>query len=80
MPDKPNISQPPPFPRIRVLQIEDSLPDAELVISEEVARLATLECSAFPAHELAVRNRAGRVGVRVIARVAELRLPAPLAS
>ena len=34
MPDKPNISQPPPFPRIRVLQIEDSLPDAELVISE----------------------------------------------
>ena len=34
MPDKPNIPQPPPFPRIRVLQIEDSLPDAELVISE----------------------------------------------
>jgi adenylate cyclase len=54
--------------------------NAELVISEEVARLATLECSAFPAHELAVRNRAGRVGVRVIARVAELRLPAPVAS
>ena len=34
MPEKPNIPLPLPFPRIRVLQIEDSLPDAELVISE----------------------------------------------
>ncbi|MGO4703480.1 response regulator [Dyella sp. 2RAB6] len=34
MPEKPNIPLPSPLPRIRVLQIEDSLPDAELVISE----------------------------------------------
>lgn len=34
MPEKPNIPLPLPFSRIRVLQIEDSLPDAELVISE----------------------------------------------
>jgi class 3 adenylate cyclase len=54
--------------------------DAELVISEEVARLAALECSAFPAHELAVRNRAGRVGVRVVARVADLHLSATAGS
>jgi adenylate cyclase len=54
--------------------------NAELVISEEVARLATLECSAFPAHELAVRNRAGRVGVRVVARVADLHLSATAGS
>jgi adenylate cyclase len=50
--------------------------DAELVISETVARFAALDCAAFPVHELAVRNRAGRVGVRVVARVAELALPA----
>ncbi len=50
---------------------------AELVVSEDVARLAGLDLSAFPGHELAVRNRAGRVGVRVVARVADLRLPAP---
>ena len=46
--------------------------NAELVLSEEVARLAGLDLSAFPGHELAVRNRGGRVGVRVIARVADL--------
>ena len=46
--------------------------NAELVLSEEVARLAELDLSAFPGHELAVRNRGGRVGVRVIARVADL--------
>jgi adenylate cyclase len=51
--------------------------DAELVVSAAVARLAALDLSGFPAHELAVRNRAGRIGVRVIARVADLRLPAP---
>jgi adenylate cyclase len=49
--------------------------DAELVISEEVARLAALDCTIFPGHELAVRNRAGRVGVRIISRVADLRVP-----
>jgi adenylate cyclase len=46
--------------------------NAELVLSEEVARLAGLDLSAFPGHELTVRNRGGRVGVRVIARVADL--------
>ncbi len=49
--------------------------NAELVVSDAAARLAALDLSAFPGHELAVRNRAGRVGVRVIARVADLRLP-----
>jgi adenylate cyclase len=51
--------------------------NAELVVSDTAARLAALDLSAFPGHELAVRNRAGRVGVRVIARVADLRLPPP---
>jgi adenylate cyclase len=46
--------------------------DAELVVSEEVARYAGVDLSAFPRHDLAVRNRAGRVGVRVVARVAAL--------
>jgi adenylate cyclase len=46
--------------------------NAELVLSEEVARLAGMDLSAFPGHELAVHNRGGRVGVRVIARVADL--------
>jgi len=49
---------------------------AELVVSDAVARFAALDLSGFPGHELAVRNRAGRVGVRVIGRVADLRLPA----
>jgi adenylate cyclase len=47
--------------------------DAELVVSEEVARYAGVDLSAFPAHDLAVRNRAGRIGVRVVGRVATLR-------
>ena len=45
---------------------------AELVVSEDVARLAGLDLSGFPGHELAVRNRARPVSVRVIARVADL--------
>ena len=45
---------------------------AELVLSEDVARLAGLDLSAFPGHELAVRNRAGRVRIRVVTRVADL--------
>jgi adenylate cyclase len=49
---------------------------AELVVSDDVARRAGLDLSAFPGHELTVRNRAGRVGVRVVTRVAELALPA----
>jgi adenylate cyclase len=50
---------------------------AELVVSEAVAQYAQVDLSAFPGHDLAVRNRAGHVGVRVIARVAALSLPAP---
>jgi len=49
---------------------------AELVVSEEVARYAGVDLSAFPRHDLAVRNRAGRVSVRVVTRVAALPLPA----
>ncbi|HEX9819446.1 MAG TPA: adenylate/guanylate cyclase domain-containing protein [Methylomirabilota bacterium] len=53
--------------------------EAELVVSEEVARHAGADLTAFPRHDLAVRNRAGRIGVRVVARVAALRtvLPSP---
>jgi len=52
---------------------------AELVVSEDVARRAGLDLSAFPAHRLEVRNRTEPVAVRVIAHVAELRpmLPSP---
>ncbi len=49
---------------------------AELVVSEEVARYAGVDLSAFPRHDLAVRNRAGRISVRVVTRVAALPLPA----
>jgi adenylate cyclase len=53
--------------------------EAELVVSEEVARQAGADLAAFPRHDLAVRNRAQRIGVRVVARVAALRavLPSP---
>jgi adenylate cyclase len=53
--------------------------EAELVVSEEVARYAGTDLAAFPRHDLAVRNRAGRVGIRVVARVSSLRtvLPSP---
>jgi len=46
---------------------------AELVLSDNVARLAGVDLSAFPAHRLEVRNRTEPVAVRIIARVAELR-------
>jgi adenylate cyclase len=46
--------------------------DAQLVVSEHVARHATVDLSGFPAHNLTVRNRAGQVLVRVIDRVANL--------
>jgi adenylate cyclase len=52
--------------------------DAELVVSEDVARHAGADLAAFPRHDLAVRNRAGRIGVRVVTRVAAL--PAVLPS
>jgi adenylate cyclase len=51
--------------------------DAELVVSEDVARHASVDLEGFPRHDLAVRNRAGRIGIRVVARVAALDLPAP---
>jgi adenylate cyclase len=51
--------------------------DAELVVSEDVARHAGVDLTAFPRHDLAVRNRAGLIGIRVVARVAALDLPAP---
>jgi adenylate cyclase len=45
---------------------------AELVVSEDVARHATLDLSHFPAYNLSVRNRAGKIAIRVIDRVANL--------
>jgi adenylate cyclase len=44
--------------------------ECELVISEAVARLAGLDVSAFPAHELELRNRRAPLTVRVISRAA----------
>jgi adenylate cyclase len=46
---------------------------AELVVSDDVARHAGVDLTAFPAHSLEVRNRTEPVAVRVIAHVAELR-------
>jgi adenylate cyclase len=46
--------------------------EAELVVSETVARYAGVDLSGFPGQELAVRNRAGRIPVRVVGRVAAL--------
>jgi adenylate cyclase len=46
--------------------------EAELVVSEEVARCAGSDLSAFPSHQLTVRNRAGAVPIRVIRKVASL--------
>ncbi|MGH7419316.1 MAG: adenylate/guanylate cyclase domain-containing protein, partial [Candidatus Rokuibacteriota bacterium] len=40
--------------------------NAELVVSEDVARYAGVDLSTFPGHDLAVRNRGGLVRVRVI--------------
>jgi adenylate cyclase len=53
--------------------------DAELVVSEAVAGHAGVDLSAFPRHDLAVRNRAGRIDIRVVPRVDALRtvLPSP---
>jgi adenylate cyclase len=48
--------------------------EAELVVSEDVARGAGVDLSAFPHHQLAVRNRAGRVDIRVLARASALDL------
>jgi len=46
--------------------------NAELVVSEDVGRYAAIDLSAFRRDDLAVRNRAGRVPVRIIARVTQL--------
>ena len=46
--------------------------NAELVVSEDVGRYAAIDLSAFRRDDLAVRNRAGRVPVRIIASVAQL--------
>jgi adenylate cyclase len=48
--------------------------EAELVVSEDVARRAGVDLSAFPRHQLAVRNRAGHVDIRVLARASALDL------
>jgi adenylate cyclase len=48
--------------------------DCELVLSEEAAARAGLDVGAFPRHEVAVRNRAAPVTVRVIDRAARLPL------
>jgi adenylate cyclase len=45
---------------------------AQLVVSDVVAKHANLDLSHFPAHDLAVRNRAETVAVRVIDRVEQL--------
>ena len=37
-----------------------------LVLSEQVASRAAIDVSAFPRHEVTVRNRGGLVAVRVI--------------
>ena len=46
--------------------------DAELVVSEAVARAADVDLSGFPRAELTVRNRATPVAVRLVRGVAEL--------
>ena len=45
---------------------------AELVISEEVAARAGVDASAFPRHELTVRNRLEILAIRVIPDAADL--------
>jgi adenylate cyclase len=47
----------------------------EMVVSEEVGRRAGLDLSTFPREDLAVRNRAGHVPVRIIAQVSQLTAP-----
>jgi adenylate cyclase len=54
--------------------------EAELVVSEDVARYAGIDLTRFPGHDLTVRNRAGRIGIRVVTRVATLDLGAPASS
>jgi len=44
----------------------------DLVISEDVATRAALDVSGFPRHEIALRNRAEPVAVRVVERAANL--------
>jgi adenylate cyclase len=49
--------------------------DAELGISERVAREAGLDVSAFPRHEITVRNRGEPLAIRVIGDVRAVDLP-----
>jgi len=49
---------------------------AQLVISEEVARRAGVDVSGFPRHEITVRNRREPLAIRVIAEAAALGAPA----
>jgi adenylate cyclase len=48
---------------------------AQLVISEQVAERASLDVSAFPRHEISVRNRSEPLVIRVVADVRELGIP-----
>lgn len=45
---------------------------AQLVVSESVARMAGVDLSAFPSHELEVRGRAGSVTARIVANAIDL--------
>jgi adenylate cyclase len=49
----------------------------QLVISEEVAERAGIDASAYPRHELAVRNRREPLAIRVIDDVTRLAAPSP---
>jgi adenylate cyclase len=51
---------------------------AQLVISEQVAERAGIDVSAFPRHEITVRNRREPLAIRVIADVRAIRAPALL--
>jgi class 3 adenylate cyclase len=46
--------------------------DCELVVSEAVLTRANLDPTPFARHEIALRNRATPVAVRIITRVASL--------
>jgi adenylate cyclase len=45
----------------------------QLIISDQVARCAGIDVSAFPRHELTVRNRREPLGIRIIDEVQVLR-------
>jgi adenylate cyclase len=45
---------------------------AQFVVSETVERLAGVDLSAFPRHEIEIRGRSGSLPIRVVERVADL--------